>query len=178
MIHLIENDQKGGNSKLKGKYFTIPYGLMKHLKNILSSYEDKSGQKYYEHLSNIVLNDKIPYGDMKKIKSFFDNYLGDDTSDDFVLNGGNEMKNWVNMTLNSAVNNIKNIKYAQKESGIENAFIKPHEKNRQTKNSTKVTYSKPNVDGDITKNISNNKSYKYSESKTIIIKNSQLNMLD
>ena len=178
MIHLSENNHTGGNSKLKGKYFIIPYGLMSHLKATLSSNKDKSGQEFYEHLSNIVSNGKIPYGDMKKIKSFFDNYKGDENSVDFILNGGNEMKNWISMTLNSAVNNIKNIKYAQKEAGIKNAFIKPHAKNRQTKNSTKVTYSTPNTNGDMTKNVQNNKSYIYSEKKTIIIKNSQLSMLD
>lgn len=178
MIHLFENNSTGGNSKLKGKYFIIPYGVMKHLKSTLSSNKESSGKEYYEHLSNMISNGKIPYGDMKKIKSFFDNYQGDENSIEFILNGGNIMRNWVNMTLNSAVNNIKNIKYAEKEAGIENAFIKPHEKNRQTKNSTKVTYSEPNIDGNVTKNFANNKAYKYSENKIIIIKNSQLSILD
>lgn len=178
MIHLLENNNNGGNSQLKNDYFIIPYGLMSHLKNIQKTYSNDSNHEYYEHLTNIISNGKIPYGDMKKIKSFFDNYSGDENSIDFILNGGNEMKTWVNMTLNTAVNNIKNIKYAQKEAGIKNAFIKPHEKNRQTKNSTKVTYSKPNIKGNVTKNIQNNNAYKFFEKKIIILNNNQLSLLE
>ena len=177
MIFLSE-ENKGGNSKLINKSFNLPYGLLSNLKKILNDYKNYSNHEYYDHLKNITINEKIPYGDMKKIKSFFENYTGDKNNIDYILNGGDELKMWVNLTLDSAVNNIKNIKYAQKKSGINNAFIKPHTKNRNTKNSTKVTFSKPNVDGSITQNTYDGKSYKFSEKKVVILKKDQLKMFD
>ena len=36
---------------------------------------------------------------MERIKNFFDNYNGTPQSDDYVLNGGKPMSDWVNRIL-------------------------------------------------------------------------------
>ena len=74
---------------------------------------------------------------MKRIKNFFDVYEGDETDSEYVLNGGERMKNWVNNALKIAREAIYNVKKAKQRGGMENAFIKPHEKDT-TKNPTKV----------------------------------------
>ena len=79
---------------------------------------------------------------------------------EYTLNGGDDMKLWVNMTLSNATQRIKNDKYAKKAAGISNAFIKPHEKDRQNSNPTKVSVAKPNTSGSMTKNVQDDNAFK------------------
>lgn len=169
MLFLFEDGN--GNSELRGKDFIVPDGMMKTLRTILNSHQGNHNVKYYQHLENIVNNGKIPYSDMKKIKHFFDTFQGKKDSEEYILNGGDAMRMWVNMTLGSAVQRIKDYKTAKKDAGIKNAFIKPHEKDRMNKNPTKSTVAKPNMDKDMTTNVMNNQSFKFEskEKKKIII---------
>lgn len=179
MLYLCERGGDG-NSQLKGKFFTLPIGIKKTLDGIVKKYADQSHHKDYHRLLNIFNSGKVEYDTLKKIKSFFDNFYGDEKTLDYQLNGGDDMRMWANMTLGSATNRIKDMKQAKKSVGMKNAFIKPHTKNRLTKNSTKVTAPKVNMNGSVIKNVANGDNIRY-ESKNhmkIILTNGQISLLE
>lgn len=160
MIHLILED---GNSDLKGRFFPLGDGIRKYLTNLLNTYEGDKGTSGYKRLCNILtMPNGIAYNELKRIKNFFDNFEGDKKSNEYVLNGGDIMKLWVDNTLNTATSAIEGFKQAKKDAGFNNAFIKPHTKDRQNKTS-KPTVSKFQTTN-TSKNISNNTAIKY-ESK-------------
>lgn len=79
---------------------------------------------------NQELQDKnfIEYKQLKRIKNFFDNFKGNHNEPSFVLNGGVEMKNWVNNELRKMRDYTKMTKKNKMDAGMMNQFIKPHEK--------------------------------------------------
>lgn len=157
MIHFINES----NKELNNRIFPLPKGIKKHLLNTLNNYNGDKTIDGYKRLNNILSMKKgISYHEMKRIKNFFDNYEGTDKSFEFILNGGEPMKVWVNNTLNTATKAIRDFKQAKKDSGINNAFIKSHEKNRQSKKTNKPTQVKFKTN-DINKNISDNNLLKF-----------------
>ena len=79
---------------------------------------------------NKELQDKnfIEYKQLKRIKNFFDNFIGNYKESSFILNGGVEMKNWVNNELRKMRDYTKMTKTNKMDAGMMNQFIKPHEK--------------------------------------------------
>ena len=138
MLHLIVED----NSDLKNRVFPIPDGVRKILQKTLNNYNGDKTVDGYKRLNNLLSAENISYRELKRIKNFFDNYGGTDKSVEYILNGGDSMKTWVNDVLGVATQTVHNIKQAKKDAGISNAFIKPHEKDRQTKRKNKPTYAK------------------------------------
>lgn len=173
MLHLITE----GNSELKNRKFPIPDGVRKILMSTLENYNGSKTVDGYKRLNNILEMDAISYSEMKRLKNFFDNYRGTEKSTEFILNGGDSMRTWVNNTLKTATDAVENFKQAKKDAGIKNAFIKPHEKNRQTKKKNKPTNVKIKTSN---RNVLNNNTLTY-ESKTpkrtICISESQLEYL-
>ena len=158
MTHLLFEN---GNSELIGKKFPLTNGIRKHLLGIYKNFNGDKTTNGYKRLGFIVnSSDGIDYNEMKRIKNYFDNFLGDRESDEFVLNGGDEMHNWVNNTLNRAEAMIKGWKQAKKDAGFSNTFRKPHEKNRATKKTGKPTVSKVSTK-DVNKKMIDNNSIKY-----------------
>lgn len=70
----------------------------------------------------------ITYKQLKRIKNFFDNFKGNQNEPSFVLNGGVEIKNWVNDELRKMRDYLKNTKTNKMNAGMMNQFIDPHEK--------------------------------------------------
>ena len=70
----------------------------------------------------------IDYKQLKRIKNFFDNFKGKHTDPSFILNGGVEIKNWVNNELRKMREYGHLTKRNKMDTGMQNAFIKPHEK--------------------------------------------------
>ena len=70
----------------------------------------------------------ITYKQLKRIKNFFDNFKGNQKETSFILNGGVEMKNWVNDQLRKMREGLKMTKTNKMNTGMQNQFIKPHEK--------------------------------------------------
>jgi hypothetical protein len=70
----------------------------------------------------------ITYKQLKRIKNFFDNFKGNQKEPSFILNGGVEMKNWVNDELRRMREYVKNTKTNKMDTGMMNQFIAPHEK--------------------------------------------------
>lgn len=139
MIHLINED---GNSALKGRVFPIPKGIRKHLMSTLENYTGDKTIDGFKRLNNLLsMEDGIAYNEMKRIKNFFDNYRGPVDGTEYVLNGGDEMRLWVDNTLGTATKSIRDYKQAMKDAGQKNMFIRSHEKDRQCK-TKKPTVSK------------------------------------
>lgn len=162
MLYLLNED----NSELRNKTFPIPDGVRNMLQSILNNYNGDKTIDGYKRLNNLLSSDCITYQDMKRIKNFFDNYQGTDKSAEFILNGGQQMKNWVNSTLGQATKAIKDFKQAKKDAGINNAFRKPHEKDRQNHKKNKPTQTKFNVSN---QNMLDNNVMHYYESKKRVI---------
>ena len=70
----------------------------------------------------------ITYKQLKRIKNFFDSFKGNQKEPSFILNGGVEIKNWVNDELRKMRDYIKNTKTNKMDAGMMNQFIDPHEK--------------------------------------------------
>ena len=70
------------------------------LSNIIKRYEsiNKDGKptEGYKRAKDILEHGKIPYGQMKRIKNWFDSFEGDHNDMEYRLNGGKTMNNWVN----------------------------------------------------------------------------------
>lgn len=170
MLHIINE-----NNELKNRTFPLPEGVRKILQKTLDNYKGDKTIDGYKRLNNILGMNTISYHEMKRIKNFFDHYNGSDESSEFILNGGEPMKTWVNNTLNTATKAVHDFKQAKKDAGISNAFIKHHTKDRQNKKKNKPTQVKFDTNN-VTSKIASNTSLKY-ESKTIVITDKQRNML-
>ena len=144
MIHFLFE----GNRELLNRKFVIPKGIRSYLTGILNSYTGDKNVEGYKRLNNILEMDSISYNEMKRIKNFFDNYKGTQYSAEYTLNGGEPMMNWVNNTLNTATSAIEGFKKAKKDAGMKNAYIRPHEKQRQ------IRKDKPTIAKIQTKNVS------------------------
>lgn len=108
-----------GNSALKFRRFPLGDGIKKHLLNTLQTYKGDKTNDGYKRLNNILaMDDGIAYNEMKRIKHFFDNFEGKPDNDEYILNGGEPMKLWVNNTLNTATGVIRNEKEAKKAAGL------------------------------------------------------------
>ena len=70
----------------------------------------------------------ITYKQLKRIKNFFDSFKGNHKQPSFILNGGVEIKNWVNDELRKMRDYVKNTKTNKMNAGMMNQFIDPHEK--------------------------------------------------
>jgi len=88
---------------------------------------DKS-EEGYKRNNELQTKETISYKQLKRIKNFFDNFKGDHKDKNFVLNGGFQMKNWVENELRKLREYPKMTKKNKMETGMQNQFIKPHEK--------------------------------------------------
>lgn len=134
MIHILTE-----NNELKNRIFPLPDGVRKILQNTLNNYKGDKTIDGYKRLNNILSMKVISYHELKRVKNFFDHYNGTNKSAEYILNGGDPMKTWVNNTLYTATKAIHDFKQAKKDAGISNAFIKHHSKDRRNKKKNKPT---------------------------------------
>ena len=155
MLHIITE-----NNDLKNRTFPLPDGVRKILQKTLDNYNGDKTVDGYKRLNNILNMQTISYHELKRIKNFFDHYNGSDKSAEFILNGGEPMKTWVNNTLYTATKAVHDFKQAKKDAGISNAFIRNHSKDRQNKKKNKPTQVKYNINN-VNKNMLNATTMKY-----------------
>lgn len=117
------------NRELYDSTVVFPDQMKNHLRICFQKVNcnDHSVEGYNRNLE-LQKQSNITYQQLKRIKNFFDNFKGRDTDAPYILNGGNEMKSWVNNTLNQMRINPKMTKRNKMETGMENQFIKNHEK--------------------------------------------------
>ena len=137
MIHFI-TEGGNGNKELKTHRWFLPDGVRHHLEKIRDDNKKEELSKNHttkeawDHLEFILDSEKgIAYNEMKRIKNWFDKNYNATKTKQYELYGGNIMKTWVENQLNSATLYVKKHKEAQRAMGKENAFIKPHEADRQ-----------------------------------------------
>ena len=113
------------NQELEDKTYTIPT----HLLNVLKSNASKcagDNVKGQQRLNNLINAKNITYGEMYRLKNHFNNI--DKGDKEYILLGGNEMERWVNQQLDTSMAVSHNSKVLKKNLGMENAFIKKHQK--------------------------------------------------
>ena len=117
------------NKDLYGKKVPLPEDVISYLGQCHDAAvgADDSTEGYKR---NKELQDKsfIGYPQLKRIKNFFDNFKGNQHDPEFVLNGGFEMKNWVNDTLRKMRDGIELTSKNKMNAGMQNQFIDPHTK--------------------------------------------------
>lgn len=96
---------------------------LNQVKNLVSD-EDEGYRR------NLELQNKsfIDYKQLKRIKNWFDSFKGNEKEPSFILNGGFEMKNWVNDSLRKMREYSKLTKRNKMDTGMENQFIQTHQK--------------------------------------------------
>lgn len=176
MLHYINE-----NSELKGRRFPVGTNLQKHLEDTLANYKgNKSceGFKRLRFLISMADQGGIRYEEMKRLKNWFDTHQLAKQTEEYKLNGGEEMRMWVDMTLSAATKAVKDWKQARKDAGEKNAFIKPHEKDRQNRRKNRPSMSKIKTD-DASKSVYNGKSVRYEsrDRKIFNITENQLRLL-
>lgn len=132
------------NKDLEYKTFKIPDSLYSYLKNILKKCTNKQS-KGYKRLTNLINNRCISTNEMYQLKNNMENNsIG---SDEYELIGGDKLKNWIDKELNKATSISLNSKNAKRQSGMQNAFIKSHDK-EYGNNGAHSTISK-NIEKDV-----------------------------
>jgi hypothetical protein len=144
------------NKDLKNSYFTPSDEVINTLKSALAKYQSGGDTKGLKRAKEIVDNRKISYGQMNRMKNYFETYEGEGMDDEYILNGGDVMKKWVNSALDNATGNIKAEKRTRMNAGEENQFIKTHTKDRDNADPTNVNLPKINK-GSTMDNIMNNR---------------------
>lgn len=111
------------NSNLKGKIFPTPDKVLKELSKNLKKFSDKKNSKGFNRAIFILERRGCTYEQLKRIKNYFD-YVNDDNYDEieYLLNGGDIMKEWVNYTLDQARKSVYGSKKARKDAGMQNQF--------------------------------------------------------
>lgn len=99
--------------------------LKKCFHQIKNADENIEGYKRNQELQNQKF---IDYKQLKRIKNFFDNFKGNQNQPEFILNGGFEMKNWVNDELRKMRQYGELTARNKMNAGMQNQFIDPHEK--------------------------------------------------
>ena len=99
------------NSKLYDKTqgeVLIPKNIKNHLINSFAQAKGANENvEGFNRNKELQSQEKISYGQLKRIKNFFDTFGGKENELPFILNGGNVMKDWVSGELNKMRNNVK-----------------------------------------------------------------------
>jgi hypothetical protein len=111
------------NSKLVGKVFPVPDKVLMELGKNLKKFSDKRESRGFNRAIFILERRACTYEQLKRIKNYFD-MITDDNFDEveYLLNGGDVMKEWVNYTLAEARKGVHGTKSARKNAGMENQF--------------------------------------------------------
>jgi len=107
----------------------FPENMREHMR--VSHHKAKGADKHgegYKRNQELQSQKSITYKQLKRIKNFFDNFKGKDIDHEFILNGGIEMKNWVNNELRRMREGIHMTKHNKSETGMQNQHIQTHSK--------------------------------------------------
>jgi len=117
------------NKSLYDKEIEFPSDKREHMKKcfhmVKNADENTEGYNRNKELQNQKF---ITYKQLKRIKNFFDNFKGNHKDSSFILNGGVEIKNWVENELRRMRDYVKNTKTNKMDTGMMNQFLDPHQK--------------------------------------------------
>jgi len=125
-------------NNLNHKYFNVSDKVANKINHMLriTNVNDKQA-KGLNRAQDMVTDKKISYGQMKRLKNYFDTYEGDGTDEEFKLIGGALTRKWVLDSLAQDRESIKKIKKSRMDAGEENQFLKTHTKDNDNANPTK-----------------------------------------
>lgn len=134
----------------------FPKELRQYLKKMYAKFQnvDENTDGYKRNLE--LQNQKtIDYKQLKRIKNFFDSFKGKQNDPEFVLNGGFQMKNWVNDELRKMREYGHLTSKNKMDAGMQNQFIDPHEKKDFTnvRNSQKHSSTVQKYDAAVTESL-------------------------
>jgi hypothetical protein len=117
------------NSDLYGKTFVLPDEVLNYLQQCFDAAKGAS-QSNQGYRRNIELRNskEVTYQQLKRMKNWFDGFDGDRDDLEYILNGGDYVKNWVNNTLESKRNDV-DLGKEIKSVVLPNQYIDTHEKN-------------------------------------------------
>lgn len=136
------------NSNLYNRIAIIPDSLVKHLNDCFSSVEGNQNVEGYNRNQQLRKGKQATYQQIKRIKSWFDNYNGNKEDAPFILNGGDRMKSWCDEVLRVWRDNDSGGKKIKMDAGMQNQFIDSHTKDQLIKNPLD-SHSKTNSDIDV-----------------------------
>ena len=117
------------NRSLYDKEIEFPSDKREHMKKCFHRVKNADNNTEGYNRNKELQNQKfITYKQLKRIKNFFDNFKGNHNEPSFVLNGGVIMKNWVNDVLRKMRQGLDLTKRNKADTGMQNQYIKPHEK--------------------------------------------------
>ena len=136
------------NSNLYNRIVIIPDSLVKHLGDCFGSVEGDQNVEGYNRNQELRKSKQATYQQVKRIKSWFDNYNGNKEDAPFILNGGDRMRNWCDEVLRVWRENDKGGKKIKMDAGMQNQFIDDHQKDQMISNPLD-SHSKTNSDIDV-----------------------------
>lgn len=138
------------NSDLYNNTAVLPDTLLKHLNDCFNSAQGDSNTEGYNRNQELRQTKTATYQQIKRIKSWFDNYNGNKEDAPFILNGGDRMKNWCDEVLKVWRNNLEGGKKIKSDAGMANQYNDNHEKNNfNLNNSHNSTVDKLSVSEDV-----------------------------
>jgi hypothetical protein len=136
------------NKNLYDRIAIIPDSLVKHLDDCFSTVQGNQNIEGYNRNQQLRKSKQATYQQIKRIKSWFDNFSGKKEDAPFILNGGDRMKTWCDEVLRVWRENDKNGKTIKMNAGMQNQFIDDHEKNNLITNPL-ASNTKTNSDIDV-----------------------------
>jgi len=120
------------NSELKHDKYVLPDELVRTLTNNVGNMASKD--KGYGRIKTLLDDGHLNYGQAKKFKHELENEL---EGNDYENVCGDDMLSFINNCLDTRRGGVKSGKKTRMDAGMENQFIKTHEKDK-SKNPTKV----------------------------------------
>jgi hypothetical protein len=111
------------NSKLVGKIFDIPHRVLKAININLTKFSDQKDSKGYKRAIFLLKNKRCTYEQLKRIKNYFDSVDKENFDEiEYLLNGGDELKNWVEDTLTQSRQDVNRGNSIRSSAGLKNQF--------------------------------------------------------
>ena len=116
------------NKDLYDRKVKLPETLINHLGKSFEMVEADSNVEGYNRNKDLRNEPVLTYQQLKRIKNWFDSYNGNKEDVPFILNGGDRMSKWCNHVLDHWRKTLESGKQIKMDTGMENQFIKNHEK--------------------------------------------------
>ena len=117
------------NSKIYDEKVIFPDDKREHMRVWFLKVKDADKTtEGYKRNQELQGKKTITYKQLKRIRNFFDNYKGKQTDPEYVLNGGIEMKTWVDNELRKLRQGIAMTAKNKMNTGMQNQFIQTHDK--------------------------------------------------
>jgi len=113
------------NSQLQHKTFPVPELVLRELGKNLKIFSDKRNSKGFNRAIFILERRTCSYEQLKRIKNYFDYTNVNDPNFnevEYLLNGGDMMKEWVNSTLQRARQDVSIDKAVTSDAGMTDQY--------------------------------------------------------